>query len=397
MTRVLILAGEDAFITRINVLPGTKVVALNRETLMSGQFDSVRSIDPQNLPDVIFLGEGLNLEAACEIARASDEHYPTVDLILVGTYDGTSIVEAMKAGIRDVIPVDVSDVRLLEVLRRAANHRAKAEGTVEATPSLSLTPETTRTITIISPKGGVGKTSIATNMAIGLAEEHPMDVVLVDLDLQFGDLASTLDLTPANTMEDALSPLAASDNLVLKTMLTVHPAKFYVLCGADSPAANDQVTGSQIVRLLEQLSMQFSYILVDTAGGLSEPTLAALEVTDDAVIVSTMDVACVRGVRKAVELLAELNLLPASRVLALNLADNQSGMKVKDVEAVVGLPVDVVIPRSSEVQLAANHGTPIMLRKKKGGPFVKAIRSLISHIESRGAARQNPHKRLDVA
>lgn len=224
-----------------------------------------------------------------------------------------------------------------------------------------------------------------------------MEVVLVDLDLQFGDIASTLDLTPSNTMEDALKAEAAADNLVLKTMLTVHPANFYVLCGADSPAANDRVTGGQITRLLEQLSMQFSYIVVDTAGGLSEPTLAALEMTDDAVIVSTMDVACVRGVRKAVELLAELSLLPASRSLVLNLADNQSGMKVKDVEAVVGLPVDVVIPRSSEVQLAANHGTPIMLHKKKAGPFAKAIRNLISHVESRGASRRNLHKRLDVA
>jgi pilus assembly protein CpaE len=180
-------------------------------------------------------------------------------------------------------------------------------------------------------------------------------------------------------------------------MLTVHPAGFHVLCGADSPAATDEVTGPQIVRLLTQLATQFRFVLVDTAGGLTEPTLAALEVTDDVVMVSTMDVACVRGVRKAVELLNHLGLLPASRVLTLNLASNQTGLKVKDIEAAVGLPVDVVIARSSEVQLAANHGVPLMLQKKRGGPFVKSIRALMAHLENLGSPAQRTHKRVEVA
>jgi pilus assembly protein CpaE len=308
------------------------------------------------------------------------------------------MVDVMRSGYRDVMPADVAEDRLREVLRRAELHRLRADAppSIGVAPPLA-SPDESRTITIVSPKGGVGKTSIATNMAIGLAEDHPSDVVLVDLDLQFGDVASTLDLTPAHTIEEALSPSAAADNLIVKTMLTVHSSGFHVLCGAESPAANDEVTGPQIVRLLTQLATQFRYVIVDTAGGLTEPTLAALEVTDDIVLVSTMDVACVRGVRKAVELLSQIGLLPGSRVLALNLASNQSGMKVKDVEAAVGLPVDIVIPRSNDVQLASNHGIPLMLNKKKGGPFVKAIRTLITHLENLGTPTQRTHKRLDVA
>ncbi len=238
--------------------------------------------------------------------------YPSIDMVLVDEVPLDTVVEAMRSGYRDVLAPDMPDDQLREVLRRAELHRLKAEApTVIGTPAVAPPPpEESRTITVVSPKGGVGKTSIATNMAIGFAEQHPSDVVLVDLDLQFGDVASTLDLAPAHTIEEALSPLAASDNLVVKTMLTVHPAGFYVMCGADSPAANDEVTGAQIVRLLTQLSTQFRYVIVDTAGGLTEPTLAALEVTDDIVMVSTMDVACVRGVRKAVELLSQIGLLP---------------------------------------------------------------------------------------
>jgi pilus assembly protein CpaE len=398
MTRTLILAGSNEFVARVNVMPGTQVVSLTRDTIESERFDLIRSLDPQALPDIIFVGAALPIESALAIGRTTDEAYPSIDLVLVDEVPLDTMVEVMRSGYRDVLPADVAEDRLREVLKRAELHRLKSDTppSIGSVPPMG-SPDESRTITIVSPKGGVGKTSIATNMAIGLAEEHPSDVVLVDLDLQFGDVASTLDLTPAHTIEEALSPSAASDNLIVKTMLTVHSSGFHVLCGAESPAANDEVTGPQIVRLLTQLATQFRYVIVDTAGGLTEPTLAALEVTDDIVLVSTMDVACVRGVRKAVELLSQIGLLPGSRVLALNLASNQSGMKVKDVEAAVGLPVDIVIPRSNDVQLASNHGIPLMLNKKKGGPFVKAIRSLITHLENLGTPSQRTHKRLDVA
>lgn len=398
MSRVLILAGTVDFVARVNVLPGTQVVSLGKDSIEQGRFDLMRSLDPQSLPDVIFIGGALLTETSLEIARRADELYPTIDLVLIDDLPVGSVVEAMRAGFRDVLPTEMPDDQLREVLRRAELHRVKVESPAAGQAAGAVqSADESRTITIISPKGGVGKTSIATNLAIGLAEDHPSDVVLVDLDLQFGDIASTLDLLPAHTIEEALTPSAANDNLIVKTMLTVHSAGFHVLCGAESPAANDEVTGAQIVRLLTQLSTQFRYVVVDTACGLTEPTLAALEVTDDVVVVSTMDVACVRGVRKAVELLNQIGLLPASRVLALNLASNQSGMKVKDVEAAVGLPVDIVIARSNDVQLAANHGVPLMLNKKKGGPFVKSIRSLIDHLNSIGATKERRHKRLEVA
>ncbi len=398
MSRVLILAGAAELVARINVMPGTQVVSLTRETIESERFDLMRSLDPQSLPDIIFIGASLPIEEALTLARRTEETYPSIDLVLVNEIPLDVVVEAMRMGFRDVLPPDTSDDRLREAIRRAELHRVKLDSPTTSSPMSTLqSPEESRTITVISPKGGVGKTSIATNMAIGLAEKHASDVVLVDLDLQFGDVASTLDLTPEHTIEEALTPHAAADNLIVKTMLTVHPSGFHVLCGSESPAATDEVSGPQIVRLLTQLSTQFRYVIVDTAGGLTEPTLAALEATDDVVIVSTMDVACVRGVRKAVELLNQIGLLPASRVLTLNLASNQSGLRVKDVEAAVGLPVDIVIARSNEVQLAANHGVPLMLNKKKGGAFVKSIRSLISHLENSDAPGRRTHKRVDVA
>lgn len=398
MSRALILAGTDQFVARVGDLAGTQVVSLSRDAIVSEHFDLGRSLGSATLPDVIFIGAAVPSEIAVRIAKRTEEIAPSVDVVLMDDVPPDIVVEAIRFGFRDVLPPDAPDDHLRDVLRRAEARRAAIAPLAVTDVVVPITSgQESRTISVISPKGGVGKTSIATNLAIGMAAANPQDVVLVDLDLQFGDVAATLDLIPSHTIEEALSPAAAGDDLVVKTMLAVHPAGFYVMCGADSPAANDEVTGPQIVRLLRQLSTQFPYVIVDTAGGLTEPTLAALEVTDDVVIVSTMDVACVRGVRKAIEMLNRIGLMPRNKVLVLNLASNQSGLKVKDVEAAVDLPVDVVIARSHEVQLAANHGVPLMLAKKRGGSFAKSIRSLIRHLEKTGAPTSRKHKRAEVA
>ena len=401
MTRVLMLACGQELVTRVNVLPGTQVVVLDEAVVSSERFnllqslDQLHAIDPQGLPDLIVLGESIDIEQVIAVALDADRQYPLIDMVAVGNPDPERLVDLMRSGIRDILDPGVSEERLIEVVRRADKHRTMTL----PPPPVDTKPEFSRIVTVISPKGGVGKTAISSNLAIAFAARRPMDVVLVDLDLQFGDVASVLDLNPQATIEGAFGPDAAADTLTLKTMLTVHPGGFHVLCGAESPAANEDVTGAQVRRLIEQLASQFTYVVIDTASGLDESTLAALEVTTDAVVVSTMDVSCMRGVRKEVALLAELGLLPESRTLALNLADKQSGLKVKDVENVVGLPVEVVIQRSSEVQLATNQGEPLMLKgAKKGGQFVKAIQELAARFEEEPAPKPDRrHRRLEVA
>ncbi len=210
-------------------------------------------------------------------------------------------------------------------------------------------------------------------------------------------MSTVLDLRPSHTLEDAFGP-GARDNLLLKTYLTVHTAGFFVLCGAESPAANDHVTSEQVTALVRQLQEQFRYVVVDTAAGLDEATLGALEASDDAVLVSTMDIACLRSVRKEVELLSELAILPASRHVVLNFADKQSGLKVKDVEAMLGLPVDVVMPRAKEVPVASNKGVPLVV-SSRSNPFVKSVKALAKKVYDRARAAEGKpgHKRLEVA
>jgi pilus assembly protein CpaE len=195
---------------------------------------------------------------------------------------------------------------------------------------------------------------------VGLAQAGVGSVVIVDLDVQFGDVASALALAPEYSLPDTVHGAASNDPLVLKTFLTRHPTGLYVVAGSESPAAGDAVTAEQVGRLIETLSHEFRYVVIDTAPGLSDHTLMALEKATDLVLMSSMDVPGVRGLRKELDVLQELNLVPAGRHLVLNMADSAGALSMSDVETTVGTPLDVVLPRTNAVTLSTNTGSPLL-------------------------------------
>lgn len=400
MSRILLLATGAGLTTRISSIPNHQVASIDR-----AQFDGIAELDglggllgmdAEYVPDVVIFGEGIPLGETLSIAQTLDSAFPDVELILVAEPDTELVLRAMRAGIRDVVTPRIGEDELKVLLHRASGNVTNRLKTREQAASPEPA-DRSRLIVVASPKGGVGKSMIAANMSVGLAQKAPMQVVLVDLDLQFGDAATILNLKPKHTLADAFGSTAALDTLILKTFLTVHPAGFYVLCGPESPTVSDNVSAAQIRHLLVQLSTQFRYVVVDTGAGLSEPTLAALEEANEVVLVSSMDVASIRALRKEIDVLAELDLLPESRHVALNFADRRSGLGVRDVEAVIGLPVHVVIPRSQDVPIAGNRGEPLML-KKRGGPVSKAVRGLIDRILlDEAKEKKSTHKGVEVA
>ncbi|TFD75681.1 hypothetical protein E3T48_11555 [Cryobacterium fucosi] len=252
-------------------------------------------------------------------------------------------------------------------------------------------------IAVVAPKGGLGKTTVATNLAVGLAKLAPLSVVLVDADTQFGDVATALSLAPAHTLPDLVAGVAPEDTLVMKTLLTAHQSGIYTVCGADLPAEGDRVTGDQLSHLLRQLSSIFRFVIVDTAPGLGDHALAALELATDAVFLCDMSVPSARGLRKELAVLASIGMLPPVRHVVLNLADRKSGLSVRDIEATIGVPVDVAIPRSTLVALSTNRGIPI-LQTKGRNPASTALTALVHRFEpSAFLKRGHLHRRVVVA
>jgi pilus assembly protein CpaE len=368
--------GVQTFLT--NVLP-------------AGPYDLFAQLN-QEQPEVLILGPDLPIEEALRLATVLDVQVPDLMVLLVSEPDPTLILQAMRAGVRDVLSPSADPALLRVLLERAcqsfANRHRVEQGPVENQKGA--------VIGVFSPKGGVGKTTIATNLAVGLGQLAPMSVVLVDLDLQFGDVASGLYLNPERTVTDAVSPAAAQDTLVLKAFLTVHPASIYALCAPVSPVEADFITPEQVTRLLEQLAEEFQYVVVDTAPGLPEIGLAAMEACTDVVWVSAMDVPSVRGLRSGMDILRQLEILPEGRHVVLNMADSKCGLSVQDIEATIGAPVDVSVPRSRAVALSTNRGVPVLLDAKKD-PAAKGLSQLVNRLGPAAAKQQrSTHRRVVV-
>lgn len=349
----------------------------------------------QEQPEVLIIGPDVPYEEALKFAKVFDVQLPGLSLVLVSDVQPEFLLQAMRAGIRDILSpqADAAEIRVL--LERACQSFA----TRHRSPEAQQTENGGKglVIGVFSPKGGVGKTTLATNIAIGLGQIAPMSVVIVDLDLQFGDVASGLYLNPEHTVTDAVTPAAAQDSLVLKAFLTVHPAGIYALCAPPNPVDADHITPDQISHLLEQLAQEFQYVVLDTAPGMPEIGLAAMEQCTDVVWVSAMDIPSLRGLRSGLEVLRQLDIMPESRHVVLNMADAKAGLNVQDVESTIGAPVDVSVPRSRAVALSTNRGIPVLQESRKD-PAVKSLRQLVERFNPawRAQAQKKLHRRVVI-
>ncbi|GER21621.1 hypothetical protein NCCP1664_01180 [Zafaria cholistanensis] len=370
MSRFLLLTDAPDFERRLraavnDAMPGTihripaEAVNLTPRDLLT------RSIGEPT--DVVLFGPDVDRQAAFRLALELDLQHSDLSVVLAGTPAPEELVAAMRAGIRDIADpaADPAELRLLLERACLATESRRRQGGDGSSGDRSQG----RVIAVMSPKGGVGKTTVATNLAVGLGRTAPMGVVIVDLDLQFGDVASALNVNPEHTITDAVFGAAAQDSMVLKAFLTVDETGVYALCGPKNPADADLITAEQVAVLINQLAAEFQYVVLDTAPGLGEHLLAVLEQATDAVWVIGMDVPSIRGLNSGLSVLKELQLIPQGRHVVLNFADRRTGLSVQDVETSIGIPVDTVVPHSRAVPLSTNKGVPLLTEPMREGAW----------------------------
>lgn len=321
-------------------------------------------VDPTKVVDdaadagatVACIGPGIDMDSALVLAEAFDRHRPDICVILVAEPSATQWQDALRAGVRDVVSPTAERSELVAAMARAvgtAELRRRPADPVPVEP-------TAKTITVLSPKGGSGKSTIATNLAAGLARRAGASVAIIDLDLQFGDVAPYLQLLPDTSLADVARAPESLDSTMLKVFLTHHSSGLYALCGPESPAEAEEVTNDHATRALRLLSGEFAHVVVDTAPDLGEATLAAVEAATDLVFVCSTDVSTIRSLRKELDALDQLGLTSARRHLVLNRADAQVGVRAADIEDLLGMQVAVEIPSSRIVPTAINQGVPVV-------------------------------------
>ncbi|OMH27716.1 pilus assembly protein CpaE [Tersicoccus phoenicis] len=374
MSQFLVISRDDAFVDRVAAATGGDLDRWGEPVLPADPGVLFSVARDGSRPDVVVLSPDVPVADGLALATSLDRFHPEITVLLVRPVERGLPLAAMRAGIRDLIAPGIDDTEFRDLLHRAARSAADRRSSAARTPGAdgSRPAARGRVVVVLSPKGGAGKTTVATNLAIGLAASDPQSTVLVDLDLQFGDVAHTLQLTPEQTLSDAVSRAAARDTMVLKSFLSAHPTGIFAICAPDSPGAEAQITAEDITHLLDQLAAQYPWVVVDTDAGLSDATLAALDRATDHVFVAGTDVPSVRGLRKELDILRQLGLVPGNRHIVLNNADTRDGLSRHDIETTLGHAADVVVPFSRSVRLATNRGVPLL----QAGARDKAGRTL---------------------
>lgn len=324
------------------------------------KFDSI--VSDFSTP-ALLIADSKSFKDVFEVVEAYSLLRPDSTCVLLSdSQDSDFLSNAMKVGVRLVCSVD-------DLVDRGSNLIEQAvRDAVTRWQQLKLTLEDVRVakplakiISVMSPKGGVGKTTLATNLAIGLAKLNPSRVVLVDLDLQFGDVATAMQLNPTHTLLDAVKGPSKSDSLVLKTFLTEYvDAKLWVIPGAHKPEDGSKITAAEVSHLIEQLRELFDFVVIDTAPGFPDYVVDPLADSDLVVVVTELDVPSIRGTKKALEVLDKLGVTKNRRSVVLNKSKRGTGITAKDVHKLLGDSPKLVLPRSKKVTFSTNNGVPIL-------------------------------------
>jgi pilus assembly protein CpaE len=232
-------------------------------------------------------------------------------------------------------------------------------------PEAPVQREEGRIITVMSAKGGSGKTVLATNLALLLNRLPDAKVCLVDADLQFGDVCLVLQLEPRFTMVNASHELHHLDAELLDSLLTEHPSGLKVLAAPLEPAFADDITTAGLMQMLDILRETYDYIVVDTASLLDELILSLIEKSDDVLMLVDMDLPSVKNAKLALETLRLLKFSTAKVQLVMNRSNSKAKLDTKEIEGALKMEIAASIPSDASVAASVNEGRPVVETEPK--------------------------------
>jgi pilus assembly protein CpaE len=349
----------------------------------------------EHVQDAIGALAGGHLQVVLHATSAST--LPVDELALIREHTRAPIIVLTSGEVtrllEQALDADVADVLLLPQLienvafaiRKAAHGgRRGGEGAAAAAG---------RIVTVFSPKGGTGKTAIATNLAAALAKHEGKRALLLDLDLQFGDAAIMLGLEPEKTIYDLVVAPGELDPEKLNGYTTRHTCGLDILPAPLRPEDAELVTEAKIGRLLEVARTSYDLIVVDTSPFFHGPMLATLDQTDELLLVCSLDVPTIKNVRLSLQTL-ELLSFPLKKVrIVLNRSNSKVGMKQSEVEAALERKVKFEIPSDRAVPLAVNRGNPVVLADA-GAEFARGVRQMAKSVATPEPEQKSRKRRL---
>lgn len=388
-----------------------------------GSLEELTSRLTGTVPVVVVLGPSCADDVTLEMSQRVISQYPSVGSILVVEELTTALLQtALRNGVRDVLALNGETTALPQAVQRLAvvldqTMRTMAPVAPPPVPTAPAPAPTTpsspvdhgdpgdeaghgddddtpnvegpaaapyevaegepgEVLTVFSTKGGAGKSVLAVSLAVALAQRSERPVCLVDADLQFGDVAVMLKLTPHHTIVDVVSSLDRLDPALLQSLLVTHePTGLLVLPAPLEPAFADQVGAAHMGAIINQLRSFCSYVIVDTPSYFNDVVLGLVETSDKVLLVAGLDIPNVKNVKIALQTLRLLNTPPEKLMLVLNRANSKVKLDVGEVERTLQIKAGAMIPSEIVVPQSVNKGEPVVTHAPKSS-VAKSIQAL---------------------
>lgn len=299
----------------------------------------------------------------CRELRASPALSSVAVLCIASSDDVESRIAFLEAGADDVVarPFDARELEArVEALLLRFKRSKDLSPTLAAPGIIAAAPR--RTVAVFSPKGGVGSTTIAVNIAMAKAMSAPDKVVIVDLDLQFGQVTTFLDVTPRQTLVDLVrDEQGVREPELLRTFATRHDTGLHVLAAPGSPELASLVTAKHVDALLETVLGTYDFVVIDAGSAIDERTMAVFEHADSVIFPIYPEIAALKALHSLVDYLNESGTVAAKSTFVLNNLFAREILKLRDVESSLGTKVSLELPYDPFIYLkAANEGNPIV-------------------------------------
>jgi pilus assembly protein CpaE len=379
---ISLIIADDVEDTRAGI---RRLLSLDPEIKVIGEAADGRQAVEETInlkPDIVLMDINMPVMDGITATEEINFRFPETSVVIMSVQEENEYLKrAMLAGARDYIVKPFSNDELVDTIKRVYRlDREKKNSLVKKAHQTDP-----QIISFFGTKGGVGKTTLAVNTAIAIRQKTRSQVVLVDLDLQFGDVAAAMNIKPLQSIADMVQESSEIDRELLESYLLVHkPTGVKVLCAPLKPEHGEIIGPSDIEKILKILKETYQYVIVDTACYFSDPVLTALEMSSTIFMVSTLDILAVKNTKMALNIMENLNMHGAVHII-LNCADETTGMKREDLEHALGCEVLCAVPTSNKTALSAiNKGIPFVLTHPNsniGEGVMKIAHSLIKGVE----------------
>ncbi|MGD0174287.1 MAG: AAA family ATPase, partial [Anaerolineales bacterium] len=331
---------------------------------------------------------------------------PSAQIVILSVQNEPDYMRrAMLAGARDFLPKPPSADELVSTIRKVGQ-RALTQAVIAPAvqgPGAPVSASAAhgvhgKIIVVYSPRGGVGRTMVSTNLALALQTEDT-PTIIVDAALQFGDVAACLNLQTRNSLIDLVDQVGELDTELVERISVHHPSGLKVIAAPARPEQAEAVQGAQVSKVLHFLATMYHYVVIDTSSALNESTIGAIDSSDIVVLIGAPDLPTIKNLRMFFDLSEALNLTPQKIVLIMNRMDKRYGISAEKVADLLKQPILAQIPFDDRVvPLSTNNGEPLILQDRTK-PVARAILEMAQAIKTRLAeiAHSNQEEKKPAA